>query len=684
MNRIKRGLTIALLMVITIGCFALEPPKMQCLRLMNNNQRMRMSWSNSSDCARFKTFYFYINNILCDSLTCSSGYTFCNYGSKDINHVPEADEFFCYIMAVDSNNNAFYSDTIRSISLTVTPISNNTMALLEWESPTNNFDDSWGNTFQIYKKRDFESDFPATPSATVPNSRRSYIDTSDVCDNYISYQVMIYNYYGNNDRCDFRTTIGSALLVDSISPTPPFLDSVTVTPTNEVMLGFHGSEPYMRAFIIYYINPNGTIPYDTVYGQSFWIDPVMDPSLDSRFYRIAAMDSCGNVSALTNDEQCNMRLTLRGTDACRKTASIQWSTYPNLVNGILRYDIMLSADNGQNWTRVGSTTENSFVIENLEFNRQYIAYARVVNNGEVVTASTNRVNIQIMAEEAQDFTYIRSVSVIDNHHILIKVLTSGDTLPFESITLQRSDDGVNFEDFKTLHHTPNTSDYVFYDSLADFSRNIYYYRAFMVNECGAEVAFSNISHNILLQGENNAQSNVLSWRGYDNWDGGVDRYYVLRQVESEDLFNTIDETSPTLLNNYVDDISSLYESGSKFSYYVEAREVPNEYGFAETSNSNYLTLTQLPTLYIPNAFRPLGSKNPVFKPINSFVSIDGYKFSIFTRTGECIFLTTDPQEGWDGRIDGVMVPMGVYVYYIEYKMPDGTMMERTGTVMLVK
>ena len=92
----------------------------------------------------------------------------------------------------------------------------------------------------------------------------------------------------------------------------------------------------------------------------------------------------------------------------------------------------------------------------------------------------------------------------------------------------------------------------------------------------------------------------------------------------------------------------------------------------------------MPTLYIRNAFRPLGSKNPVFKPINSYVSIDGYKFSIFTRTGECIFLTTDPQEGWDGRIDGVMVPMGIYVYYIEYKMPDGTMMERTGTVMLVK
>ena len=79
---------IALLMAVAIGGWALEPPKMQCLKLMNNNQRMKMAWSNSEDCASFKTFYFYINNILCDSLSCSQGFNFCNYGSKDINNIP--------------------------------------------------------------------------------------------------------------------------------------------------------------------------------------------------------------------------------------------------------------------------------------------------------------------------------------------------------------------------------------------------------------------------------------------------------------------------------------------------------------------------------------------------------------------------------------------------------------------
>ena len=141
---------------------------------------------------------------------------------------------------------------------------------------------------------------------------------------------------------------------------------------------------------------------------------------------------------------------------------------------------------------------------------------------------------------------------------------------------------------------------------------------------------------------------------------------------------------PASINTFTDDISSMYESGSKFIYYVEAKENLNSYGFEETSLSNQVQVIQPPTLYVPNAFRPLGASNNVFKPVNSFVSPDGYTFSIFSRNGTCVFMTTNPQEGWDGRVDGKVAPMNVYVWYIEYVMPDGTPMEQTGTVTLVK
>lgn len=689
---VKKIILTGLCMAAVVASFAWQPPKMQCLKLMNNNTRIKMAWSNSSDCSHFRIYYFYINGVLCDSLTGYSGtsgsYTLCDYGTQEINNIPTASEYHCYIVAVDSNNVSCTSDTIHSFSLTVTPQAGNTMAFLQWESPTSSFDNSWGTTFNIYKKRGFEADFPADPIATVPNSQRSYTDTSDVCDNTLSYQVGITHKYmdGNIEtQCPFMTTIGSVdHMVDSITPAPPVLDSVTVTADNEVMLGFHETEPNMMAFIIYYINPNGTIPLDTIYGQTFWTDPVIDPTFDSRLYRIATMDSCGNVSPMTNNQQGNMVLHLQSSDACHKTASLSWSAYANLVNGIDHYEVMLSGDDGQSWTLAGTSTNTSYTVGNLSFNQDYLVYVRVVNTGGSVTASTNRVNFEITSDESQDFTYLRSVSVIDNEYIRVRALTSGDTLPFVSITLQRSEDGVTFENFRTQSFIPGADNYTFYDSLANFSRRMYYYRTFVTNSCGSEAGFSNIAHNILLHGENNAQNNILTWYGYDGWDGGVSGYYILRKMESEELFNTVNDIPGGTTNNYSDDISAMYESGSKFLYYVEAQEDLNSYGFNETSLSNQIQLIQPPTIYVPNAFRPLGANNKVFKPVNSFVSNDGYKFSIYTRQGELIFVTTNPQEGWDGKVNGVLVPLNVYVWYMEYKMPDGTEMERTGTVTLVK
>ncbi len=684
-----------------MGCWALEPPKMQCIRLLNNNQSIKVSWSGSTDCIQFEVYYFYVNDneVPSDSLfgTPSANLTLCNYVEKIIDNIPapatSGPEYSCYIVAVDSNGNRFFSDTIQSISLTVTTNADNTQAYLEWTSPINTLDASWGNTFGIYKKRAFETDFPPQPFASVPNNQLFYTDTSDVCDNTISYQVGISNNYSEIYPCSFRTTIGTVHLVDSTSPTPPVLDSVSITPDNKVMLGFHETEPYMMGYIIYYAVyvPGYPTPeyheLDRVFGQTFWIDPVIDPSFDSRCYRIAAIDSCGNVSPMTSTPdkpQCNMITYLNGTDGCHRTASIHWTTYANLIDDIHHFDVLLSEDMGQTWEVVGTTTGTSYTIEGLDYNQDYLAKVRVVNNGATVTASSNQISFVITTEEAEDFTYIRSVSVVDNGYIQIKVLTSGDTLPFQSIILQRSEDGVNFETFKTSNYNPNSADYIFNDSMADFNRKTYYYRTFVINQCGAEVGQSNVSHNLLLHAENNAQNNTLTWYGYDNWDGDVENYYIMRKMESEELFATINMVPPFPMNTYNDDISSLYESGSKFVYYIEAKENTDQYGFEETSLSNQVTVIQPPTIYLANAFRPLGASNNIFRPVNSFVSHDGYRFSIFTRTGECVFMTTDPQEGWNGRFDGKLLPTSVYVWYLEYKLPDGTPMEQTGTVVLVK
>ena len=144
---VKKIILTGLCLAAVVASFAWQPPKMQCLKLMNNNTRIKMAWSNSSDCSHFRIYYFYINGVLCDSLTGYSGtsgsYTLCDYGTQEINNIPTASEYHCYIVAVDSNNVSCTSDTIHSFSLTVTPqaaafsprITVSRSAVLRWLRP---------------------------------------------------------------------------------------------------------------------------------------------------------------------------------------------------------------------------------------------------------------------------------------------------------------------------------------------------------------------------------------------------------------------------------------------------------------------------------------------------------------------------------------------------------------------
>ena len=78
-------------------------------------------------------------------------------------------------------------------------------------------------------------------------------------------------------------------------------------------------------------------------------------------------------------------------------------------------------------------------------------------------------------------------------------------------------------------------------------------------------------------------------------------------------------------------------------------------------------------LYVPNSFTPDGEEfNTVFLPVFStgFTPIN-YGLSIYDRWGGIIFESNNYLIGWDGRIDFVMCPDGVYNYQIRYTRKDG-------------
>ena len=69
----------------------------------------------------------------------------------------------------------------------------------------------------------------------------------------------------------------------------------------------------------------------------------------------------------------------------------------------------------------------------------------------------------------------------------------------------------------------------------------------------------------------------------------------------------------------------------------------NEFTFIPIKYDNKDFVIQTPKLFIPNTFTPNDDDhNELFRPITSFVSEEGYSFSIYSRSGEEIFNTTNP------------------------------------------
>ncbi len=108
-------------------------------------------------------------------------------------------------------------------------------------------------------------------------------------------------------------------------------------------------------------------------------------------------------------------------------------------------------------------------------------------------------------------------------------------------------------------------------------------------------------------------------------------------------------------------------------------------------------------LYIPNAFSPDNPHKEVqlLKPVG--INLKTFYFEVYDRWGTMLWSTDKldangrPTEGWDGRINGITLPQGVYVWRASGIFKDGTIWEansvgntdhmpnaKTGTATLIR
>ncbi|HTJ12415.1 MAG TPA: gliding motility-associated C-terminal domain-containing protein [Dinghuibacter sp.] len=88
-------------------------------------------------------------------------------------------------------------------------------------------------------------------------------------------------------------------------------------------------------------------------------------------------------------------------------------------------------------------------------------------------------------------------------------------------------------------------------------------------------------------------------------------------------------------------------------------------------------------IFVPNVFSPNGDGNNDVLYVYSN-AIATMVFRIYNQWGQEVFESRSVNTGWDGTMGGQKQPVGVYVYVLQATMQDGTVVNKKGSVTLIR
>lgn len=580
-----------------------------------------------------------------------------------------------------------YSDTLESIHVELTDLLDGRISL-QWNDTHTPINNGESTTQQIYRE------YPAgtwTLRGEVPYGTGLFIDTIDICEAYLSYEIRV----DNDAGCTSTSNTVGADLEDLINPYIPVLDWVTVNPISEyVDISWnvnYAEDTY--GYIVYVFDGVYWIAVDTVWGrENTTYTYVPTGSADApEGYRIAAFDSCFAAgidppvyqTSAYSDAHWTIHLS-ETYDLCSQSIQLEWTPYEGWIDDIAKYEVLVSIG-GSPYEVIGTITSANLKYNhtNVLYDVNYCYYVRAVTVNDTISLS-NRVCRVAERPSQPAFHYLATASHKLSDEIEVVCYTD-ETAAVDRYEIEVK--GPYDTDFEYVGEVgPVTGSFFsFYDDNVFPERGEYQYRINLIDTCGRVGTVSNIGKTSFLQVSTDhvRMLNTLSWSAYSGFDGNIIRYDIYRGENGVFGASPIASTLPGV-RSYVDDVSAFYESQGQFCYRIEAVEEVNSYGFAETSFSNTVCATIEPLVYIPNAFM-INGENPIFLPVVSLYDFDSYNLTIFDRWGGQIFNTTDRYEGWNGENEtwGDYHQEGVYVYHLTFSDREGNEYVYQGTVTLL-
>ena len=143
--------------------------------------------------------------------------------------------------------------------------------------------------------------------------------------------------------------------------------------------------------------------------------------------------------------------------------------------------------------------------------------------------------------------------------------------------------------------------------------------------------------------------------------------------------------NPTIGLNCSDCIDPTVLTYEHYTEYVVSVSYEGGDGMLCTASSNSIIIVENNLdLFIPNAFTPgsFDDMNNVFEVFGE--GIEYVTMQVFNRWGEKVFESSNQKVAWDGTFKGELQNPGVFSYYVKVEYLDGKIIDRKGSVSLIR
>jgi gliding motility-associated-like protein len=120
----------------------------------------------------------------------------------------------------------------------------------------------------------------------------------------------------------------------------------------------------------------------------------------------------------------------------------------------------------------------------------------------------------------------------------------------------------------------------------------------------------------------------------------------------------------------------------KDEFYPVYLIVQNELGCYDTAYLN-LEVESQKYIYFPNVFTPNNDGNNE-RFLVSHLGIKNFHIFIYNRWGQLVYESTDMDEGWDGKMNGVDCVTGSYFYKANYANKKGMERSKQGSITILR